>query len=448
MKQKLLLILLLITFTLKLPSLFEPPWYGDEGIYLTIGQNINRGFALYRDITDNKPPLIYYLAAISGSQFIFRLIFFVIGLVSIYLFAQISKNFLATLVLILLTQTPVLEGNIPNGENLMLLPILISLFFLNLKPTLSQKHLFFIGLISGFALLAKMTSVFDIFALLFFVNFKFSKSRLNSLFFLFGSVIPFFSTSLIFKFNHTFSYFLSAVISNNFGYIGSWYTGNHTAFYLSPGLLAKSIIAILVITISLFYLKNHKNMFLIVFSVFWLALAYVGSSLSGRPYTHYLIQIAVPACLLLSQLFVKFSKTTILVCLIPFILYIFTKSRFYYQNFLLGNLADNYDSRVSSVQAISNRIRQITPNGSYLFTWTDEPYFYYLSNRLPAFSHILRYHVDDQNQRLPLISSIQKYSAAVVTSTTYPPYPELEYMLSHYYRLDYAYGPYNLYLPR
>src|SRR3989344_2111111 len=69
-----LIILLAATVILRLPSLFEPYWYGDEQIYLAISQGVRKGLVLYRDITDypNKPPLIYLLAAAAGSVFWFK----------------------------------------------------------------------------------------------------------------------------------------------------------------------------------------------------------------------------------------------------------------------------------------------------------------------------------------------------------------------------------------
>src|SRR3990167_11355732 len=60
-----LILLFLIIFLLRLPSLFEPHRYADEEIYLTIGQALRRGLTLYRDIHDNKPPFIYWLSALS-----------------------------------------------------------------------------------------------------------------------------------------------------------------------------------------------------------------------------------------------------------------------------------------------------------------------------------------------------------------------------------------------
>ena len=47
----------LVFVILRIPSLIEPYWYGDEGIYQVVGHAINSGEILYKDIWDNKPPL-------------------------------------------------------------------------------------------------------------------------------------------------------------------------------------------------------------------------------------------------------------------------------------------------------------------------------------------------------------------------------------------------------
>ena len=82
-----LLVILFAFFLLRLPSLFEPHWYGDEGIYQTIGTAINQGKLLYRDIWDNKPPLLYLVYAIfDGNQFFVRSASLVIGALTVIVF--------------------------------------------------------------------------------------------------------------------------------------------------------------------------------------------------------------------------------------------------------------------------------------------------------------------------------------------------------------------------
>ena len=59
-------VVIFLIIILRVPSIFEPYWYGDEGIYLTIGNALAQGETLYRDIHDNKPPFIYLLALRAG----------------------------------------------------------------------------------------------------------------------------------------------------------------------------------------------------------------------------------------------------------------------------------------------------------------------------------------------------------------------------------------------
>jgi len=59
-------------FLLRFPSLFEPDWYGDEGIYQVLGLGINAGRLLYRDIFDNKPPLLYLVYSFVNSDLYLR----------------------------------------------------------------------------------------------------------------------------------------------------------------------------------------------------------------------------------------------------------------------------------------------------------------------------------------------------------------------------------------
>src|SRR3989338_10566427 len=52
-------LILFLTFLFRLPSLFEPFWYGDEGIFAAVARNLNFGGVLYQDAWDNEPPMIY-----------------------------------------------------------------------------------------------------------------------------------------------------------------------------------------------------------------------------------------------------------------------------------------------------------------------------------------------------------------------------------------------------
>ena len=85
---------------LRLPSLLEPYWYGDEGIYQVIGIALGQGRILYSEIWDNKPPVLYLIYALfNGDQFYVRLFSLIVGIGSVVFFylltGKLFKNLFA-----------------------------------------------------------------------------------------------------------------------------------------------------------------------------------------------------------------------------------------------------------------------------------------------------------------------------------------------------------------
>lgn len=177
-----LIVVSCIFFILRLPSFFEPYWYGDEGIYQVLGIAMNQGKLLYRDIFDNKPPLLYYLYSIFNSdQFSVRVVSFLFGLLAIFCFYFIVRKFLKSEKNIFLTTgifaflfgIPLIEGNIANSENFMIPLVLLSTIFIfkALEEKIKNKKLIFImlsGLGLGISFLFKIVAVFDFAAFFFF----------------------------------------------------------------------------------------------------------------------------------------------------------------------------------------------------------------------------------------------------------------------------------------
>src|SRR5579871_405313 len=82
-----------IFILLRIPSLFEPLWYGDEGVYETVGMGLSHGRLLYRDIWDNKPPLLYLLYAFfQSNQPLVRFANLFAGLLSVILFFCVTQK--------------------------------------------------------------------------------------------------------------------------------------------------------------------------------------------------------------------------------------------------------------------------------------------------------------------------------------------------------------------
>jgi hypothetical protein len=409
--------LFFLVFLLRLPSLFEPYWYGDEGIYLTIGQGLRQGLVLYRDIYDNKPPLIYLLAALGGSLFWLKFILLVWNLITIVLFNKLAKfffpkkenfSFLLTTIFAALVSLPALEGNIANAENFFIGLIIAGVWFF------WQKKYRGAGLFMGLAFLFKFPPLFDFAALLFFILFSIEnrkdlQKKGKEFFSLVGwFLLPFLITIIYSILRGNFVQYIESAILANFSYTLSWGGG---AF--SPlGLTTRGIILFLLLGMFFKGRKKWQNEKILFLSL-WLALALFGALLSSRPYPHYLLQIVAPFILLTAALFAQknnwrerqnwFLGLPLFLSLAAFFLYGFQTYRTgsYYQNFLALVLGQKdkpayfswFDARVNQTYALASQVVEKVSQEERIFIWGDDPNIYALSRRLPATRFTVSYHV-------------------------------------------------------
>jgi len=423
-----LLLIILLTVILRIPSLFEPFWYGDEGVYFTVANALNNGLPLYNGIFDNKPPLLYLLYSLSlkflgHNLWGIRLILLLWTIATIIIFFYLAKKIfsskklaiLATLILAILTSLPFLEGNIANAENFFIL-FTISGFLLGLK-----KNYFWAGFSFCLAFLFKFPAIFDFLAfggIVFAVSSAelIKRRRLNEFVKSFlplclGFIVPLSITALYFFFNSRLDDFLFATLKSNVSYT-NW--GN---FFIIPnGLLIVKIIPIIIIyLIFLFKLfksqtTSHQSLITIFLPILWLAFSFYGSLFGGRTYTHYLIQTFPAASLLivwaLTQKKFRNLSVAALAIFILSSLYFFKPSfsltkLSYYQNFVLylinkmpqEKYNDTFDSKVTRNLSISRYISEKTKKDDYIYVWASEPQIYFLADRLPASRYVTAYHV-------------------------------------------------------
>ena len=308
-----LLGLSVLFFFLRLPSLIEPYWYGDEGIYQTIGLALQEGRLLYQEIWDNKTPLLYTLYGLFGpEQSTMKTLSLLFGLISIPFFFFLAKNLmqkekaalLGTLLYVLLLGLPFLEGNIANAENFMLLPIVVAAFiFTSHLPSSPHKNalsrpLFFGGLLLGIAFLFKTVAVFDLIAFLLFYLFVTLPKHLslpalghyihaqkkNLGIILGGFLLPFFLSIIFFLIQGGLGDYIHAALFGNVDYVG---VGNSTVLFLFK-------LALLLVTV--FFLFKNRTRFSpsLLFISLWLTLSLFNSFFSHRPYTHYLL-VLIPS---------------------------------------------------------------------------------------------------------------------------------------------------------
>lgn len=340
-QHALLLLALGLAVVLRIPNFYEPYWYGDEGIYLTIGQALNKGAQLYTDIVDHKTPIIYWLAQV-GTQLNFRILnFFWMAAATIlfYLFVlRLSQRRLAaglaTIIFALFTTLPWFEGNIPNGELfvigfVMLGAVLVSYsnYFAKLvKPKtalrLDKKEFWLLlsaGAVFGLGILTKVPALFDFAAfgaIGFFIlanTFNFAPNQMKKWrplllavvkqwgLLIAGALMPILLSALYFVAKGAGADYLQYGLLYNFHYAGNWglpFTNRLLVFAFS--LQGKFAIAVALIFMAAFFKKLFKPG--IQFLLAWFVLALFASLLSNRPYPHYFLQVFPPLSLLVGIL--------------------------------------------------------------------------------------------------------------------------------------------------
>lgn len=431
-----LIILLAIVTLLRIPNLFEPYWYGDEGIYLTLGMAVRRGLVLYRDIHDNKPPLLYLIAAVAGSEFWFKFILLGWSLVTLMVLYRLAEllfpkyrhaPIVASSLLALLTL--LLEGNIANGEIFMILPITVGMLFtwhLYSKSTVRPIDSFLfpalVGLSFSAGMLFKVPAVVDFAAALFFIVIGSSSTireiwkkmwHATTFIMIAAFLFPLLLSLLYYGIRGGLSPYLKSALLQNVGYLGSWGSGNHeSSSLLHSGLLLRTIaLGVAAVTIWILGKRFHLRPALRLIGL-WFSFALYGALLSARPYPHYLIEPAVPGALLLTVLLFekqRIAKITT-ATLLAITVFAYIKVGFwqyntlsYYQNFwnwlTKRESTEQYfayfGDQVNMTYRVAKYLKMTTGPADRIFVWGDHPYIYALSGRLPAGRYTVAYHVVD-----------------------------------------------------
>lgn len=486
-KHEVPILLLCFQFLLRIPNLFEPYWYGDEGIYLTIGVALRNGAKLYAGIIDHKTPLIYYFAMVP-SQVWFRILLIAWTSISTLCFYLITKalkfppvlQILSTILFILLTTLPMLEGNIPNGElfvmgfvmmavTLLIHTTQVEQLFANAKQfTLSKNFLvtvFVVGNLFGLATLLKVPAVVEIFpigmlgllALLQSRNqsdiFQRGKNVLVYWFtFGIGLIIPIACSVLYFWAQGSLNDYLQFGLLYNFKYTQEW--GLPFSHPLLVSLFSlKGKAAVLAGFSALIVLGNRfiRPHFFFVSS--WMIAALFASILSSRPYPHYLLQL-VPASILMGMLIFHTSRkyfsevffvaiTAVLIVgtvkLLNFGSYPTIK---YYQDFwqyvTKRITKEEYDQRFNWLMKDNTAAAPIlqTAEKSQIFIWGTNPMLYALSQTYPVGRFTVAFHIADfpgafQETYLALVNNQPEFIVIMKGETI--EFPEFFQYVSQFY---------------
>ncbi|HSW98019.1 MAG TPA: glycosyltransferase family 39 protein [Candidatus Saccharimonadales bacterium] len=431
-----LLIISFVFFLLRLPSLFEPLWYGDEGIYEVIGIGLNHGRLLYRDIWDNKPPLLYVLYAIVQSdQPVIRFVSLLFGLASVILFYFLVKKlflksrtlYVSTSIFTFLLAIPLLEGNIANAENFIMPLILGSgLLIINLQKNHTKNGNFFIlfcsGLLLGLAFLFKVVAIFDLAAFTLFLIVQIKTINIKQMKIIFfeliplyvGVIIPVLITLLFFALHHALPDFIHSAFLSNVGYVSYGNQFHILGVQIPQGLLLLKLI-ILGLFCAVLFTKRAKISPTTQFILLWLAFSIFSALFSQRPYTHYLLVLLTSSCLCIGILLQK-TKSQFLSIGIFFLMAMYFLTNFsfynknigYYRNFLafVTNNEDTttyrafFDGSTPRDYALADFLKTKLQSNDQVFLWGNNAQLYALVNKLPAGKYIVAYWINSSRQTI------------------------------------------------
>jgi len=465
-----LVFLLAFVFLLRIPSLFEPHYYGDEMIYIVLGQAVRKGLVLYKDVHDNKPPLLYLLAAVAGNVFWFRAILSFAFVATTALFWKLctvlfSKNEklppLATILFGVFGSIPLTEGQIANAELFMIGFSIAGLLILLATKKTTPKRAFISGVLFSFASLLKIPAAFDMLVvlMLFALSLKLTKDSIRifsrkAVPFAGGFFIPIIISIIWYYLRGAGKEYIIAAYLENVGYLSS-FRPNDVAqpFLVKNGpLLIRGVILLISYALLWTYRKKLTKPFILASA--WLFAALFAITLSERPYPHYVIQ-ALPALAILFAMLVYEKTLSQVYVIIPLLVFFaapvyykfwYYQSFPYYQNFTQFVSGDKtkreyfsyFDQNTSRNYAIAKDIRMLTKEDDFVFVWYDGAPIYALSNRLPPTKYIAGYHINDFDTPDNTIMKLSKnFPSAIVVLPNSPDFPALNKFLKENY-LEYT----------
>lgn len=411
-----LLLISVVFIVLRFPSLFEPHWYGDEGIYQVVGRALNSGSVLYRDVWDNKPPLLYLLyAATFGNLFYIKGLSLLVGLASVVSFFFLSKKlfqqnlaiYISSLIFVFYFSTPILEGNIANAENFMLLPIICAAYFIvDVNAKNQKKHLIVAGLLMSLAFAIKIVAIFDVLAFMVFMlclnGPKVKRIVVGYFYFLISFSVLSLIFLIYFAIQGALPNFISAVFLNNVGYVG-----DQNSLVVPMGMLAIKTLILCAVVGGIVYTRariSKASLFIYLWTVFALYSAFF----SDRPYIHYLLVLLPALSLLVGNVFasgrMRFLNVLLLLLICQVVMGhfdLYKKNIAYYHNFIdfmihgksVTDYQSFFDASTPVVYELASFIKANSREDDTVFLWSDSPQIYVLAEKLPIGKYVVAYHI-------------------------------------------------------
>lgn len=426
------MILIILVLILRLPSFVMPHYYGDEEIYFVMGRAWRSGVPLYQAMFDHKPPLIYILAGIAPTMLAFRSMLAGLMILHTVLFYKLAKliwgktkpylSYLSSLLFVLVTTLPTFEGLTVNAELLMMIPVtgaVLLLWTARADTGVRPYRYLLAGLLGGIGWLFKIPVAADMVAIgLYFFVFK-KKTLMEGVraicswgfvAYTIAFVAPLLLTFVYYYLKGTGPDYLATVLTVNLGYVSSWSTSAYTFNPFKSGLVVRGTV-LAIYTLGL-YIARKKLDTRFVLLALWLGFSLFGALLSGRPYPHYLQELAAPLTLLVPFVFVieNVLGWVVIGTIVVVGILVQRDIKFWgyptlpvyqtYFEYATGKITwpeylGRFDNGARNYQ-VAKYLNERTIESDIIYVWGSDPTIYNLTNKLPSGGkYIVSFHVRD-----------------------------------------------------
>jgi len=289
---------------LRLPSLYEPRWYRDEGIFAAIAASVRGGDALYGESWDNKPPGIFLTyagiqTAFGSGMFALHAVTLAVVLVTLALVmalcwrhGQERGALVGGLLFAALLCTPVLEGNLALTETYMIAFTSAAALAVSTGIARQDDRLLCVaGVLCAIAIGYKQVAVFDAAAFGLLIGLTRRAWLRPTALFVAGIAGPHAFGAVFFLATGTFGDYWYAIAGSMplYSGLGPDRTPLLRALAVAPAIVAAGALIV----------RRRKGEELSDrdLPTLWLAFAFAGATSSTMPFAHYLQQVVPPLSL-------------------------------------------------------------------------------------------------------------------------------------------------------
>jgi 4-amino-4-deoxy-L-arabinose transferase-like glycosyltransferase len=423
------------------------------------------------------------------------------------LFKKEIPSFIATLIMVLLTSLPWLEGNVPNGELFVFGFVIIGAFlfsqtkiwqnFFSKKQNWPKKKktesllllgsgvLFSLGILTKVPALLDLVPFLSIFGLLLLsdalkVNNKFKdwKKTFDQLlwrllYFSIGIALPILLSIIYYQAIGSGRDYLDYGLLYNLRYSQSWNPNFNSPFMtFSFSLMGKTLYFLsFVILIALNHKELNKRF---QFLSIWFAATLYSTLLSNRPYPHYFIQMVPPFALLLVEIGSYFQKKLkdvkkhyksivtglALISLTVFVMLTlsfkpYSMSKYYSQfwQMVSGQISKaDYDYSFNNLMKDNQQLATLIDELALekIFIWGDNAMLYAQTKTVPTSRFTVAFHIKDFADYDRTLSQIKEEEPKliVVMKNDQNSFPKLNTYLKENYLINSQFNHVNLFLKK